>query len=341
MNDLPYNIIQINNILLPALPQVDKIGVRQGKMGIAIYLFQLYKVTGKKEFEQLAEKLLEQSIEKLSWPMPIDFSDGLTGIGYCFEYMAEQKYIDIDTDDFLETIDFHLQHVLYAECLPFMLLKDICIYYCKRLLGRPVETDDLKLLKLRHHVVYAIDLFYRYLKKEDIIPYFNTSNTRTTVWQYPLYLSLLGDMYRLDLFNHKVCQLLNLCLAAASRLQIGNLTAENDLNLLVTLCELKEILNKEERLSFHFDPFLAGLEKHIDKRREDASFTEKVRMFWLYKRLGKLNLDRRDEVGDLGEQIRSDLFHEIKNLSYGLDGLAGVGLALISEEDVTFDMTRI
>lgn len=56
-------------------------------------------------FEQFAEVYLEQIYNDISYATTIHFRDGLLGIGWCFEFLIQNKLIDGDSSEILEEID--------------------------------------------------------------------------------------------------------------------------------------------------------------------------------------------------------------------------------------------
>lgn len=76
-----------------------------GKMGIATFFFELSRHTGNVWYEEFAGELLENVCSGLSSSLPVTFSDGLCGIGWCIEFLKKENFVEGDTDEILYEID--------------------------------------------------------------------------------------------------------------------------------------------------------------------------------------------------------------------------------------------
>jgi hypothetical protein len=81
------------------------IGLFDGKMGMVIFLFHYARQTRDARFKNMAEMLIDEIQSTIHADSPIDYACGLTGIGVGIEYLAQQGFMDVDTDDILEDFD--------------------------------------------------------------------------------------------------------------------------------------------------------------------------------------------------------------------------------------------
>lgn len=84
---------------------VDSLGLGDGKMGIALLFFNYYRNFQKTDYEKYANNLLEDIYEQITIKTSLDFTSGLTGIGWGIEYLAKSNFIEGDTDEILDEID--------------------------------------------------------------------------------------------------------------------------------------------------------------------------------------------------------------------------------------------
>jgi len=89
---------QIINTLLLNASFIDNIGLMHGKMGISIFLFQLARQTKNQIYEDYAGELIDEIYEEITTNTPVDFENGLAGIGWGIEYLVQNKFIEADTD---------------------------------------------------------------------------------------------------------------------------------------------------------------------------------------------------------------------------------------------------
>lgn len=80
-------------------------GLMNGKTGIAVFFFLYSRYTRNPWYEEFAGELLKDVGDRLDVRLPVAFADGLCGIGWSIEFLAEQGFIEGDTDDILPEID--------------------------------------------------------------------------------------------------------------------------------------------------------------------------------------------------------------------------------------------
>ena len=84
---------------------VTRPGLMYGKMGIAIFFFHYAHFTGDTSFEDCAMELIESLQEQISQNHVYDYAEGLAGIGVGIEYLAQNKFVAVDTDEVLRDHD--------------------------------------------------------------------------------------------------------------------------------------------------------------------------------------------------------------------------------------------
>ncbi|MGM0407453.1 MAG: lanthionine synthetase LanC family protein [Bacteroidota bacterium] len=94
----------INTLLLNA-SFIDNLGLMHGKMGISICFFHLARQTGNQIYEDYAGELIDEIYEEITTNTPVDFENGLAGIGWGIEYLVQNGFIEADTDEVLEEFD--------------------------------------------------------------------------------------------------------------------------------------------------------------------------------------------------------------------------------------------
>jgi hypothetical protein len=93
------------NLLLLNGSFVDDPGLGKGKIGIAIFFYHYHRLNGCNQFGDYADDLIDQIYEELNINTPIDFENGLAGIGWGIEYLVENKFIEGDPDEILNEIN--------------------------------------------------------------------------------------------------------------------------------------------------------------------------------------------------------------------------------------------
>ena len=104
----------ITNTLLLNSSFIDNPGLMHGKMGISICFFHLARQTGNKIYEDYAGELIDEIYDEITVHTPVDFENGLAGIGWGIEYLAQNGFIEADTDEVLDDFDQHIfKELLY------------------------------------------------------------------------------------------------------------------------------------------------------------------------------------------------------------------------------------
>lgn len=179
------------------------IGLWAGKMGIAIYLFHLARITQNEKYEDEASELIDTVYQHVSFNLPLTFDTGLLGIGCGFEYIISQGFVDADRDEILSEIDLLVRNVIDSRLLGNLSFdKGVCgvgYYLYHRLKNRPDDDDSMVVLKLKEYLIYLIDWV------EDLLP------KTTDKQEYNDAYFLLARLHKLNVFNHKVEKLLAIC----------------------------------------------------------------------------------------------------------------------------------
>jgi hypothetical protein len=95
----------IANVLLINASFIENPGLLNGKMGIAIFFYHYAKYPGKKIYEEYACALIDEIYEEIDLKTPVDFANGLIGIGWGINYLIQNGYVEADTDEIMEDIN--------------------------------------------------------------------------------------------------------------------------------------------------------------------------------------------------------------------------------------------
>lgn len=159
-SDVDDRLRRIANILLLNASFIDNLGLLNGKMGIAIFFYQYSRYTKNKIFENYAGELIDEIYKEINRNTPVNFENGLTGIGWGIEYLVKNKFVQAETDEALIEIDTSVyRNSLYR---PFLLEtgKDLFgygLYYLARLREHGTDNDNLNALFKKQHLIYLTD----------------------------------------------------------------------------------------------------------------------------------------------------------------------------------------
>jgi len=203
-NGIDDRIRRIANILLLNSSFIDNPGLLNGKTGIAIFFYHYGRYTGNKIFTGYAGDLVDEIYEEINQSTPVNFADGLTGIGWGIEYLVKNKFVQAETDEALSEIDT----VVYRNSLywPFLLesgndLFGYGLYYITRLRVHGDDDNNLNTLFKKQHLIYLTDDCERILIQKRYLDFRIESLSIDTVNSF---LWFFLEMHRWGIFPFKV-----------------------------------------------------------------------------------------------------------------------------------------
>ncbi len=84
---------------------ITNIGLFNGKMGLVIFFFHYYKYTNSLIYKEIAELLFDDIIDNIHVETPLNFANGLAGIGWGISYLHQKKILIGDINECLKEID--------------------------------------------------------------------------------------------------------------------------------------------------------------------------------------------------------------------------------------------
>ena len=217
---------RINNALLLNTSFIDNLGLMNREMGICIYFFHLVGDTGNSIYEDYAEELIDEIFEEINTNTALNFENGLAGIGWGIEYLAQNGFAEADTNEVLEEFDNRLfQQLIYNTPTEIGLLNglvEIGAYYLKRLQNSNSNDDNLQTFTNKQLLIYLIDKLDEQTK--NISPLIQEPSTISLpnkeksssleitpkkqifdlVWDYPMLINFLTELHEQNIFNCKV-----------------------------------------------------------------------------------------------------------------------------------------
>lgn len=139
----------------------SSLGLARGKMRAVIFLFHCARSSGEAYYEEIAGCLLDQLLEQLSDKLPLDFADGLCGIGWGVEYLIQQEFIEGDADEVLAEIDSWVIHAIYLQEMDDIGLDNGILglghYILMRIRASWKTGDTYSSIELKENLIYLID----------------------------------------------------------------------------------------------------------------------------------------------------------------------------------------
>ena len=87
-------------------------GLFHGRMGLVIFLFSYARYYQDSFYERVAEGMLDSILNNLNTQTPIDYADGLLGIGTAVQYLIQNKFVTGNSDEILLDLDLLLDDII-------------------------------------------------------------------------------------------------------------------------------------------------------------------------------------------------------------------------------------
>lgn len=84
-----------------------------GRMGLCVYWFQQSRIYKNPKYEDFANSILNNVLEKIGVFSGVSFEDGITGIALAIDHLIKERYIKGNTTSFFESIDDKLFQYAY------------------------------------------------------------------------------------------------------------------------------------------------------------------------------------------------------------------------------------
>jgi len=317
-------------------------GLLHGNIGLCIFFYQLSRQTKNPDYEKLADELLDKIFGNLISTSPVDFENGLAGIGWGIEYLVRNNFANGDTDEILEEVDNKIFRLLIEDFPVSFDLESGSTGYLFYIISRLKSKKEPFLMA---HRINRELLIHTINKLDELV----TSQFSAIVkdmnfdlfWRFPVMLYSLIEAFRLSIFNEKIISMIRQWIpyfeAYIPSLHINRLFLAVALKHICSLLPEKRIEKQAQVLLFATD--FEVLKTEIDHSVLDIRFGWPGAA-WLLKIASKdipVNWPNHDLIDSVYKEIiarhKNDGESFTQNtttgnqLQYGLSlGLAGIGL---------------
>lgn len=275
---------QIVNTLLLNASFTDNIGLINGKMGISITFYHLSRLTGNKIYEDFAGELIDEIYEEILTNIPVEFENGLCGIGWGIEYLVQNNFIEGNTDEVLELIDKQV-NVNFSDNTSngfdlFTRILGLGAYCIKRIQNESPNRDLFILSALQEilsRIVIEINLQTGSAAKIIGEPQVSGKEIFDITWNYPVLIWLLSEILEQNFQNEEVYKIIERIVPPFSDLSDSPKLHSNRILLTLAMNKLKTSLNKvngPNKLSFEIDRHISNLCTGISRSKIQSEFPE-------------------------------------------------------------------
>lgn len=113
---------RISNFLLINGGFLDNSGLYTGEIGLVLFFFCYARYTQNNLFREFSFKLIEKIQNSIHQETPINYKNGLAGIGATIEYLVQEGFVEANTDDILEEFD---DRIFSTSSIPRMSFEEV------------------------------------------------------------------------------------------------------------------------------------------------------------------------------------------------------------------------
>jgi len=308
----------VNSLILNA-SFMNNLGILNGKMGISICFYHMAKKYSNSIYFGYAEDLINDIYDELDPSIPLDFENGLAGIGWGFEYLVQEGFIEADTDEILKDFDNKIfQYFIYNTPNNLSLENGIlgfAMYFFIRVKNSSSQ-NSIQFLRNKEALIHIVDELVEFFSKKTKL--FDQYGNQNILYEYPILISLLRQIYKQNIYPYKVEVLIKMIfshLNEPNRLSIINY---NKSILYLSLIQLDSDFPAKffnpEILKTYGEWIKAVNKNDLLKTQDNPSVKSGVSgILWMYIQLFNYTSDKKyfDEAILWFEEI----FTSIKNVS--------------------------
>ena len=121
-NQIKSHLQRISNTLLINGGFLNNPGLYSGEMGLVLFFAQYARFSQNELYSDCSFNLIEIIQKSIHKGTPVNYKNGLAGIGSSIEYLVQNDYFKVDTDFLLEEFD---ERMFSVENLPYLPIEDL------------------------------------------------------------------------------------------------------------------------------------------------------------------------------------------------------------------------
>lgn len=292
---------KIANTLLLYSYHIDPVGLFNGKMGIALYLYRYARYADCKYYSEFADELLDKVLDSINHSSP-DFESGISGIGWCLNYLMKNEYVEGDPNDVLLNVDKRVFSQL--SCNPITSMLGQGIYLLERL----KDNRELEI-----HIDQLLDFCIKGISEY---------KGETSLYHLNSILYFLIEMDTMNMYHEKVDHLKLLLLDVLKKIYKGNSYDEVDIRIFN--CLLTKLSPQQKKQWVDFFSFKS------DGEIENCNMESLIKLSYLENLYFRNNSMKQISLIDISNFVKQKQESLEMNDFLFFKGLAGFGNALLT-----------
>lgn len=199
-------ILNLNKKLISSVDESFPLGLTHGEMGMSLYFYYLSRIEQNEEYKIIADKLLEDVYNNLSFDYSITVENGMAGIGLGITNLVKNRFIEGDVNELLEDIDNVIFKKLAFPQYSAAYKKDELLHLLYYLSVRlDDQTDEEGWYIFQELIIKVINQFAVGLKGDFFNEYFSFS-----VYHYhlPVFVYVCSKLLEQNFYNERIHKIL-------------------------------------------------------------------------------------------------------------------------------------
>lgn len=154
MNKTDNTLLRIGNTILCNYGMTGNPDLQNGRMGVCLFLYEYAKYTGVKEYEVLADDMIDPILRTLHKGQSEENISIVAGIGIGITYLITHGFLeDTDNCDALEEVDKLLLDAVVTAKMPSEKLLDASLYFIYRVANYRLNLNRKQCVALADSIV--------------------------------------------------------------------------------------------------------------------------------------------------------------------------------------------
>jgi len=206
MNEEKNMLHTLNERLIASFGQEAPLGLADGKTGFCLFAFWLSRREKNKQYQKVAEELLDDVFGKAAGIKAIDLANGLAGIGLAVRYLIKEYYVKGDPNTILGDVDNvifkYLSYPTHLDNISIRSVIQALFYLCMRLNDQKKGSEQESLYQ--ELIIAMVNHIYQ---KTDA-SFFEEPMPLSINYLLPKFLFLLSCIHQSGFYNHRITKIL-------------------------------------------------------------------------------------------------------------------------------------
>lgn len=203
---MKVNIKELNKALLRSIDKSYPIGLTNGTMGLSIYFYHLSRIENNEDYKVIADQLLDDTLNRLSFDSPIQVENGLAGIALGVTHLIKNSFVEGNVNELLENIDNSIfKNIAFIQSNSSYKKEELLhlLYYLYVRLIKQTEENHIYIFQ--ELIIKVINIFVTELSDQFFDESFSFSVYN---FHLPLFTYICACLLKENFYNNRIYKIL-------------------------------------------------------------------------------------------------------------------------------------